>query len=312
MKLSSEAKVGIIGIITIIVLVWGINYLKGRNIFSSTYSLYTFFSESGGLESSAPVLLSGIKIGFVDQILLRTGETPPIEVVIEIEKEYAIPKDSRAELYSMDLLGSKAIRIILSGNDQLLNDLDTIEASVAPDLLTSLQERIFPLLDQVSTLAGSLDTLSMEFGLFMADEAIAESLHHLASITGSLKSSLGPGGSLYNSFRNLESFTGMLNEQEDEMAALIGNLNSVSASLDSAGLERLASELYAVSNQFNTLLAQVNSGGGSAGKLFYSDSLYENLEVLIADLDLLVKDLNEHPEDYVQISVFGRSKDKKR
>jgi len=312
MKISSEIKVGIIGIVTIIVLIWGINYLKGRNILSSTYTLYTFYHESGGLESSAPVLLNGIKIGYVDQVLLRTGETPPIEVLLDIDKEYHIPTGSSAEMFSTNLLGNKAIRIVLSGNGQNFNDLDTIEALVALDVLSGLQESIFPILDQVSTLAGSLDTLSRELGILIADEALAESLAHLSSITGSLKTSLDPGGSLDNSFRNLESFTGMLNEQEEEMASMIGNLNSVSAGLDSAGLGKLASELHEVSVNINTLLAQVNSGKGSAGKLFYSDSLYDNLEILIADLDLLVKDLNENPEDYVHISVFGRSKEKKK
>lgn len=94
------------------------------------------------------------------------------------------------------------------------------------------------------------------------------------------------------------------------MASLVGHLNSISAAVDSAGLDRLSEELIAVSEQFNHLLAQVNSGEGSAGKLIYSDSLYISLETLITDLDTLIRDLNENPGDYVQFSVFGKSKSK--
>jgi phospholipid/cholesterol/gamma-HCH transport system substrate-binding protein len=312
MKISSEAKVGLIGIATILVLIWGINYLKGKNILSKTYTLYSFYQESGGLESSAPVFLNGVKIGFVNQIVLRTNDTPPIEVVIDIEKKYDIARGSSAELFSADLMGNKAIRIIPSGKELLFADQDTIETAVALDLLASLKTRIFPILDQIGHLAASLDTLSRRFDTLINQDALGETLDHLASITESLNSSLNQGGALDNSFRNLESFTGMLEGEKDEMASLIRNLNSISENLDSAGLDRLAIELQHVSGQFNTLLTQVNSGEGSAGKFFYSDSLYENLEVLIADLDTLVKDLNENPQDYVQISVFGKTKKEKR
>jgi phospholipid/cholesterol/gamma-HCH transport system substrate-binding protein len=311
MKISIEVKVGIIGIATIVVLIWGINYLKGRNILSSTYEIYTHFSETGGLESSAPVLLNGVKIGYVDQIILRTDQVPPILLALHVEKEYPIPEGSKAELFSADLLGTKAIRIIPSQGIRDMDDQDTIMGSVAPDLVASLQNSLFPILDQVSRLAGSLDTLSRQLSDIAGSDAIGELLEHLASTTGSLKTALSPGGSLDQSFRNLESFTSVLHSQEEEVASMIHHLNSVSESIDSAQIDRLAGELYDASHQFNALLEQVNSGEGNAGKLFYSDSLYINLELLIADLDQLVKDLNEHPEDYVQISVFGKSKKKK-
>ncbi len=177
--------------------------------------------------------------------------------------------------------------------------------------MTNLQGRIYPVFDQFGVLAGSLDTLSRQIGILIARDALGETLDHLSSITLNLNAALSHGGTLDNSFSNLESFTGTLKEQQDEMADLIVNLNSISAGLDSAGLGRLATELQEVSIQFNKLLGQVNSEEGSAGKFFYSDSLYENLNILITDMDLLVKDLSENPGDYVQVSVFGKSGKKK-
>jgi phospholipid/cholesterol/gamma-HCH transport system substrate-binding protein len=311
MRFSIEAKVGIIGLVTIAVLIWGINYLKGKNILSSTYTLYAFYPESGGLETSAPVMLNGVKIGYVDEIELRTGEVPPIKLILNIEKEYRLATGSVAELYSADLMGTRAIRIIPSGGQHYMGDQDTVTASLVPDLITNLQSRFFPLLELIGHLAESLDTLSQQLGTLVGSDAIGATLDHLAFVTGKLRTALLEGGDLDLSFGNLESFTTTLAEQGSRVSSLIGHLNSISEKLDSAGLDRLAVELVQVSGQLNTLLEQVNSGEGNAGKLFYSDTLYRKLELLIADLDHLVRDLNENPEDYVQISLFGRSEKKK-
>ncbi len=310
MKISNEAKVGIIGIVTIAVLIWGINYLKGRNIFSSTYTLYTFFSESGGLGSSSPVLINGIKVGYIDDLQLRTKESPAIKAILSIEKKYTLGEGSRAELVSADLMGSKVIRIVPSGNQLLLQDQDTIDGWLEPDLISSLQSALFPILEKTNTLATSLDSLSRQMNKVFSQDALSQIIENLADLTYSLKKSLASGGSLNESLRNLESFTAVLEEEKDEMASLITNLNSVSESLNRAGLDSLSAEITSVFSQLNILIGQVNSGQGSAGKLLYSDSLYQNVNVLVADLDSLVKDLKENPNDYVQVSVFGKSKKK--
>ena len=111
MKISIEAKVALIGIVTLLVLIWGINYLKGRNILRSSYTLYAFYQDSGGLESSAPVLMNGIKIGYVEAISLEPEALLPVEITLHIEKTYPLRTGSAAVLHSADLLGSKAIRI---------------------------------------------------------------------------------------------------------------------------------------------------------------------------------------------------------
>ncbi len=308
MKISIEAKIGIIGIVTIAVLIWGVNYLKGKNILSSTYTLYAFFVDAGGLDSSAPVLMNGVKIGYVDNLQLLPGQIPPIKTVLHIEKLYPIHKDSRAELYSADLLGTKAIRITPSGKELLLQDNDTILTSVAPDMLSSLQEKIMPVMQQIKSLALSLDILAVKLDTILGSETTRETLQDLASISKSLSAALDNGGALDQSFRNLESFAAMLKAKQDDIASLIQHLNSISKSVDNSDIGQLASELISVTRQFDMLLGQINSGEGNAGKLIYTDSLYLNLEVLLSDLDKLIRNLNENPEDFVHFSLFGKSK----
>lgn len=312
MKFSIEAKIGLIGIVTLVVLIWGINYLKGRNILKDTYSLHAYYSDARGLESSAPVLMNGVKIGFIDKVLLLPGEDLPIEVTMSIEKTYPIQEGSRAVLFSADLLGTKAIRIETSERKQLLQHNDSITSYFESDMFSNLQTQLMPAVEKISDLAVTLDKLAKGLDTLMVSESTREIVNHLSEISYSLNNSLKQGGSLDKSFRNLESFTAMLEAQEDEVASFTRHLNSISQSVDSSGITRLSEELLAVTHQFNLLLTQINSGEGNAGKFVYTDSLYLNLDLLISDLDELIRDLNENPQDYVHFSLFGNSQKEKK
>ena len=317
MKLSNEAKVGLIGIVTIILVIWGINYLKGRNIFSSTYPLLAFYMDSGGLEASSPILMNGVKVGYIEKITLNPEENVPIRMVLSIENTYRIPTGSKAVQVSTDLMGSKAIKIEMQStevplaNREYYKERDVILTAVEQDLLSSLEEQIMPVMDRISDLAVSMDRLVQQIDTLLISEATVEMVQNLSKISKSIANTLEPGGSLNQSLSNLESFTLLLKAQEENVASLASNLNSLSESLDNAGLDKLSNQLLSVTEQLNQLLRQVNSGEGSAGKLIYSDSLYTNLEILITDLDTLINDLTKNPGDYVHISVFGKSKKKK-
>ncbi len=307
MKLSNEAKIGIIGIVTLAVLVWGINYLKGRNILASTYTLKAYYSETNGLETSAPVLLNGVKIGFVHDILLHPKNNPPVEILISIEKSYPITEGSRAVLFSADLLGTKAILIELAGTDRYLEDGASISSSIKPDMLTSLQSQMIPVMNQIGTLTHSLDSLAKKLEALIVAESTTETMQHLSSISRSIKSSLEPGGSLNQSIRNLESFTDMLKNQESEIASFTSHLNSISEAVDSADILVLTQNLSSVSHQFNLLMEKINSGEGTAGKLVHEETLYYHLDSLAMDLDALIRDLTKNPQNYIHFSLFGKS-----
>jgi len=306
MKISSEAKVGLIGIATLVLLIWGINYLKGRNILNSNYTLHAFYENSGGLENSSSVLMNGIKIGYVDHIELRQGLALPVHVILHVEKQYPLNVGSTAKLFSADLLGSRAIRIEPSGKDAYMQHNDTILSSTEADIFASLTKQALPVMEQIGDLAESLDSVVQKLDKLLESEAPGETMQDLSEISASLSTSLNPGGALYETFNNLESFTAMLESQEDEIKSMTGHLNSISETIDSAGIDRIAEELIAASGAFTQLMDQLNSGEGSMGKLFYSDTLYSQLQNLVADLDSLITDLNENPQDYVRFSLFGK------
>ena len=306
MKLSSEAKVGIIGIVTLLVLIWGINYLKGRNILNTTYTLHAFFEDSGGLESSAPVVMNGVKIGYIDAIKLQTELKPPIHVILHLEKQYPLRKGSTAVLFSADLLGSKAIRIEPSDQGGRLQQHDTISSFREEDMFASISTQAMPVVEQIGNLAESLDSVVVKLDELLESGAPAETMTSLSEISESLSLTLRPGGALFESFHQLESFTSMLESQEGEIVSMTKHLSSISETIDSAGIERISEELLSASEALASLLNQVNSGKGTAGKLIYSDTLFVNLQNLVANLDSLVVDLNENPRDYVHFSLFGK------
>lgn len=306
MKISSEAKVGLIGVATLALLIWGINYLKGRNIFNSTYTLHAFYENSGGLENSSPVLMQGMKIGFVDAIELQPTKDLPVHVILHLEKQYGVGLGSTAILFSADLLGSRAVRIESSGTDALMKHNDTILASTEADMIASLSTQVMPVMKQIGDLSESLDSVVHKLDKLLDSEAPAEALQDLSEISASLSTSLSPGGALYISFQNLASFSAMMESQEEELISMTGHLNSISETVDSAGIDRIAEELQAASGAFTQLMTQLNSGEGSMGKLFYSDTLYMQLQNLVLDLDSLIVDLNENPKDYVRFSLFGK------
>jgi phospholipid/cholesterol/gamma-HCH transport system substrate-binding protein len=308
MKIATEIKVAIIGVLTILVLIWGINYLKGRNILKSSYTLHAFYAESEGLESSAPVLYRGVKIGYVDQLILRMDDKLPIEVRMHIDREYVLGEDAVAMLAAADLLGTRAIVIEAGSLERPLGHHDTITARVEEDLFGRIESRIVPLAAQVEQVLQSVDTLAISLGELAANSSLAALLDNLEATSASFRQLSAPGGSLNTSMENLEAFTGMLNEEKDGIRAALGNLQNLSASLADAGLDSLSREFRKTATGLNDVLGQVNSGEGDIGRLIYSDSLYARLNILLADLDLLIRDLRENPGDYVQISVFGNSK----
>jgi len=311
MKFSIEAKIGLIGIATLLVLIWGINYLKGRNILASSILVEAYLDDARGLDNSAPIVMNGVKIGYIHSITLRTEENPPIKCELTIEKAYPIRSGSLAVIHSADLIGTKAIRIEPGTGPVFLKTGDTIRIETEPDMLTSMQEQLVPVLEKVGSLAITMDTLAAALKETVGSEHISAILENLSTISASLDQTLQPGGSLDQSFMNLASFSGKLREQEEELAAMARNFRSFSESLDNAQIDRLSGNLNSVAEQFGLMLSQVNDGEGSAGKLIYSDSLYNNLQVLIADLDLLIRDLNENPQDYVHFSLFGKSNKEK-
>ncbi|MBN1132982.1 MAG: MCE family protein [Bacteroidales bacterium] len=308
MKRSIELKIGIIGIVTLAVLIWGINYLKGKNILKREKTIYAFFHDAQGLEPSASIYLKGFKIGYVDEIQFLPDEDPSIRVMLSIYKNYNIPENSLAELYSDDLMGTKAIRILPAESSRNLSDCDTIETGFAPDLLSKLQQEILPLLGNLEALSYQIDSAASGLSALFGSEKLNAVLNNLEKITGQLSSTMEKGGAIHQSMLNVESITSNIRQKNDAVAASADHIRDLTESFSAMVEDSLFVRISAVVANLHNVLEQVEEGSGTLGKIIYNDTLYNNLEVLTRDLDILINDLKESPEDYVRISLFGGSK----
>lgn len=306
MKYSGEVKTGITGLITIIVIIWGINFLKGKNILSSTYQLTAQYEQVSGLEPSAEVVLDGFKIGTVDEIIFEMDREPPFTVLLEIEKDYPVGKGSIAEIYSADLLGSKGIRIIKSNAPGVVTNGDTISSRITGDMISGLLDEVSPLLTSLNKTVITLDSTGNAINRILNDPAISTMITNLENASGSLEQQLSGSGDLGKSLASLQTITENLKSQNESIRAIIGNFESISGKLENAPLDSLIINLDKVSGNLAMITASIEQGEGSAGKLIMEDSLYRYISVLVNDLDSLVQDVNANPKKYVSFSLIGR------
>jgi len=306
MKFTSELKIGITGLITIIVIIWGVNYLKGRNILSSNYKLYSMYQEVDGLEASAGVILNGFKIGMVSDVAFDTEKAIPFTISMEIDKKYKLPKGSTAEIFSADLLGSKSLRIIPSENEGYHSSGDTLKSSLSIDMISSLLNDIKPLTEGLSAAIQTLDSAGSAINMLLRDPSVSNMMDHLENASSSLEGTLAETGDFSKTIKNLKNISRALELQSSAIQTSISNVESITTELKNADLDSLIQKLSVTGSNLAEITSAIENGNGSLGKLIYEDSLYNQINLLVTDLDSLINDINENPKKYVSISLFGK------
>jgi phospholipid/cholesterol/gamma-HCH transport system substrate-binding protein len=159
-KLSKEFKIGIIAVLTIIGFVWGISFLKGTDLFSRKYYLYALYPKIDNLTTANSLLIKGYKVGNINDIsLVNIGGEVKVLVKFLLKEDIKIPKNSIARLVSADLLGSKAVEIILSDKTEFVENGDTLISATEQGLKESFNKQLAPLQAKAEILIGSIDSV---------------------------------------------------------------------------------------------------------------------------------------------------------
>jgi phospholipid/cholesterol/gamma-HCH transport system substrate-binding protein len=322
-KLSKEFKIGVVVVCAIAAFIWGLNFLKGSNIFTKKHFLYAVYPKIEGLIPANPVLLKGYKIGQVSEIsLIKIKDTNQVLVKFQITEDVQIPVGSKARAISADLLGSKAVEIIFSKNMQFVKNGDTLIAESEEGFRESIDRRIAPIqakaedliktMDSVMLVVSSIlsaknrDNLDKSFeGIKRAILEIEQTAYKMDDLVGSEKVKIS------SILSHLNGITANLDHNNAKISQIIDNMVSVSDSLAKSQLKEAINDADKAMKELNTLVAQINQGQGTLGKLAKNDSLYNNLNKSSVDLDKLLKDLRINPERYIHFSVFGRKEKKK-
>lgn len=299
MKMTKEIKIALVAIVGLLIMYFGINFLKGINLFSSNTYYYITFDDVQGMGASTPIYADGYKVGTVDGIEFNYGETGPIKVKADINKELRIPAGSQAEIVK-DLMGNLQVNLLLANNPRERIEPGGIIAGTINDgamgKVAAMVPAIEKMLPKLDSILGSLNTL-------LADPAIAASLHNVQTITTNLTVST----------RELNTLMAGLNKQ---VPGMINRANGVLDNTNKLTSNLAALDVQGTLDQVNRTLAnaeeftnKLNSDKGTLGLLLNDPQLYHNLNATMRDADSLVVNLKQHPKRYVHFSLFGK-KDK--
>ena len=296
---TKEVKIALVAIAGVVVLFFGMNFLKGLNIFSSEDNYYVQFSDITGLSSSSPVYADGFKVGVVKDIIYDYSHTEGSKVLIGVDKQLRIPQGSSAEIVS-DMLGNVKVNLLLANNpSEKVAPGGLIKGMINDGAMGKLQDMV----PAVEKMLPKLDSIMTSLNAILADPAISQSLHNVQAITDNLTTSTAQLNTLMAGLnKNVPGMMAKANNVLDNTETLTANL----AAVDVASTMRQVDQTIANVQQ---LTAKLNSKEGTLGLLMNDTQLYDNLNSTMRNADSLVIDLRQHPKRYVHFSVFGR-KDK--
>lgn len=303
--------------------IWGLNFLKGSNLFSHKYYLYAIYPKIDGLIPANPLLVNGYKIGQINDIdLIKKDGEYKVLVKFLLTEDVQIPRRSVAKAISSDLLGSKAVEIIYSNSSEFVKNGDTLIAETEESLKSSVDKRIAPLqakaenlissIDSVMTVVNSVLNTKTRENLDKSFESVRKAILTLEQTAYKLDDLVGSEKAKISSIlTHLNGITTNFDKNGERIDNILKNLSNMSDSLAKAQIKEAIANADKSMKELNTLLSGINQGQGTLGKLAKNDTLYYNLNRSTEDLDKLLKDLRYNPERYIHFSVFGR-KDKNK
>lgn len=317
MKLKKEVKVGLVTVIAIACFLYGFNFLKGKNLFSSQRKFYAVYYDIDGLVEANPLLINGYRVGMVGEIKLAHDTSSRVIVTLVLDDEVKIPKNSIAKVISSDILGSKAVRLILGPGTTYAEDGDTLESAQEDNLKQGVSKVIGPLQKKAEGLIASIDSVMVVVQQVFNESARANLAKSFESIKGAITSlettSFRLDTLVINEKVKISSILTKINvlattlaNNSDKLGNVISNFSNISDSLAKSNLTSAINNADLALSQASSILTKIDKGEGTMGMLINNDSLYRKLDKSSADLDRLLKDLRINPERYVHISVFGR------
>lgn len=302
---TKEVKVGLTVIAAVVMLVYGINFLKGINLFQKSKLYYIAFHDISGLVESNPVYANGYRIGIVRTINYDYNRPGNIYVGIEVDDDMVITEGSRAELETQ-MLGGVTMNILLAQNPHALSPGDTIYGGPKTSALDNMAE----MMPQMQQMLPKIDSILTSVNTLLADPALRQTLSNTAVISENLASATKTidalmAGKMNNIAANLVPVSRNLNELTGKLSAMdyAATMGNVNATLDS--LQKTTASL---SHAVNTTVDKLNNPNSSLGLLLNDPSLYNNLNNTVVSSDSLLRDLRLNPKRYVHFSIFGRKK----
>ena len=297
-KYAKEIQIALVAIVGIIVLYFGLQFLKGLTLFSSDNNYYVRFNDISGLSASSPVYANGYRIGVVERIIYDYEQNSDIVAELGIDKKLRIPKGSHAEIVS-DLLGN--IKLVVNFGpdfDDIMEPGDTISG----DLDEGAFGQVEKLIPHIEKALPKLDSILYNVNVLLSDPSLRNSLGNLEKMTSDFT----------KVSKDLTVISSSLNRQLPHMLTtadgVLNNVDTLTTRLNALDLVALMAKVDATLQNVQALTNKLNSTEGTVGKLLNDPGIYDNLNSTSAHLDSLMIDLKANPWRYVHFSVFGGKK----
>lgn len=303
MKYSKEFKIGLFVVTVLVASFFVINYLRGKDIFNQEIEIVSHYDNAEGLVESAPVFIKGYKAGKVMEVTYEPAKET-FKVVCSVRKEFRIPADSKMTIYAVDIMGGKGVKIDLGTSAESIQDGGLLSSSVEAGLLDGLASGLEPLmakvgntLDSLSVTVSGINAVLSESNRASLSNTIAHLEKTMKSVNGIARTINGKSGEIEAFIANLEALSCKLGGMVATVDTLVGGASDFMTTLNESDIE-------AVVNSFKTLLENINDPDGTIGKLLVDGSVYDSVDELLNDVDVLVKKIQENPKKYLKISVF--------
>lgn len=292
-----EILIAVTVIISFTLLVVGIDFLKGVNVFKPANFYYTSYPDVKGLVKNAPVIVNGFQVGQVRDITYDYSNQGNIVVELSLDRSLKVPVGSVADI-TTDLLGTASVTLHLARPGRYLAVGDTIPGALAPSLMSSVTDNLLP---QVGSIVPKVDTLLTSVNTIISDPALLAAVQRLNAITANLEASTA----------QLHSLMGTLPPISRDLKTLSGNLTASSADINvltsrmaSVPIDTIAANIAALSSNLRALSKELNNPNSSLGLLTRDPELYNNLNSAAAHLDSVLIDVKLNPKRYINIKVF--------
>ena len=294
--MTKEIRIAIVAILGIVILYFGMNFLKGKSFFSNQHAYYIKFQNVSGLAESNPIYANGYRVGTVKSITYDYKGNNGVIVSFDVDNHLRIPKGSSASIES-DLMGNVKMNLLLSGNP-----LEYIEPgdTIVGELNAGLMRKVSALVPTIEQMLPKLDSILTSVNTLMADPAIAQSLHNIRTTTDNLSESTQKLNTLMAKLD--KSVPGMV----DKANGVLDNTTRLTANLAAVDIQKTMDEVNQTLANVKAVTEKINGKNGTLGLLMNDDRLYYGLTTTINHADSLLNNIREHPKRYVHFSLFGK------
>lgn len=295
---NREFTIGLSVIVAIVILIFGIDFLKGINLFRPAHYYLAYYDNVDELTVSSPVLINGYKVGQVREVNFNYNKPGKVEVVMALDKNLKLPEGTRADIGTTLLSGAR-IELLMGNGPELLPSGSELQTGVKEGLMSSVQDGLMP---AITGILPKVDSLLYNLNLLVADPALSASIGRLDGITSNLLATTqGLNSTMNNQMPHIATNTVKLTQSLD---TIVGNLGQLSYHLKSLPLDATVDNVNQLTANLTQFSMQLNDKNSTLGLLTSDPALYNHLNRVSADIDSLIVDIKKNPKRYISIKLL--------